>query len=87
VPKTPDDYAVAALIALERYGSDTYKTLEKISRDTSGLDRKTRANMRHWMIINGFATDAYVGHLSGKPGDATHKATKKFVGAVAALLR
>ena len=87
MPKTPDDYAVAALIALERYGPDTYKTLEKRSRDTSGLDRKTKANMRSWMITNGFATDAYVGHLSGKPGDATHKATKRFVGAVSAKLR
>ena len=87
MPKTQEDYAAAAAIALERYSPNTYGILEKRSRDASGLDRKTLKNIRRWMIDNGFATHEYVGHFSGKPGDATHGATKKFVSAVAAKLR
>ena len=88
MPKTQNDYAADALRALEGYSPNTFQILEKICFSDKALRKDTLKNMRQWMIDEGFATDAYVGHLSRpKPGSATHKQTQNFVKAVAARLR
>jgi hypothetical protein len=83
--KSAVEHAGNALAALARYSPDTYNSLEKKCRDVS--EKKTRANMRAWMTRNGFATQAYVGHMSGKATDATSPATSKFVRDVAVKIR
>lgn len=79
-----DEYAGQAVKGLQ-YSPDTYSRLEWKCRGTS--DEETRKNMREWMKRHGFATGEYVGHLSGKPGDATSPKTDKFIKAVAKRMR
>lgn len=87
MPKLPNDYAADALRALEGYSPNTFQVLEKKCFSDKGIRKETLRNMRQWMIDEGFATDAYVGHLSKPKGGAIHKQTDNFVKAVAARLR